>query len=141
MKKSRKQRSAGKGDVNIGALIRMRRIEKKISQAELGEQLGVSFQQIQKYEKGVNRVGGVRLLQIATALDCPITFFYDGAGNDGGTGSTIITDFMTSSDGMAIAKAWAGLPEGALRTNLRRLIESVAAASPAQTRPRLARAA
>jgi transcriptional regulator with XRE-family HTH domain len=73
-----KQRSAGKPDIELGKRIRLRRVEQKISQAELGDKLGVSFQQVQKYEKGVNRVGAARLQQIATALDVPVTFFYDG---------------------------------------------------------------
>ena len=76
--KKMKQRSAGKSDIELGKRIRLRRVEQKISQAELGEQLGVSFQQVQKYEKGVNRVGAARLQQIATALNVPVTFFYDG---------------------------------------------------------------
>ncbi len=76
--KRMKQRSAGKPDIELGKRIRLRRVEMKISQAELGDKLGVSFQQVQKYEKGVNRVGAARLQQIATALDVPVTFFYDG---------------------------------------------------------------
>src|ERR1700709_1942350 len=78
--KRTKQRSAGKPDIEMGKRIRLRRVEQKISQAELGDKLGVSFQQVQKYEKGVNRVGAARLQQIATALDVPVTFFYDGDG-------------------------------------------------------------
>ncbi|MFK4722896.1 transcriptional regulator with XRE-family HTH domain [Bradyrhizobium niftali] len=65
--KRMKQRSAGKPDIELGKRIRLRRVEMKISQAELGEKLGVSFQQVQKYEKGVNRVGAARLQQIASA--------------------------------------------------------------------------
>jgi transcriptional regulator with XRE-family HTH domain len=76
--KRMKQRSAGKPDIELGKRIRLRRVEQKISQAELGDKLGVSFQQVQKYEKGVNRVGAARLQQIASALDVPVTFFYDG---------------------------------------------------------------
>ena len=59
--KKMKQRSAGKPDIELGKRIRLRRVEQKISQAELGDKLGVSFQQVQKYEKGVNRVGAARL--------------------------------------------------------------------------------
>ena len=70
--KKMKQRSAGKPDIELGKRIRLRRVEQKISQAELGDQLGVSFQQVQKYEKGVNRVGAARLQAIATALDVPV---------------------------------------------------------------------
>ena len=65
--KKMKQRSAGKPDIELGKRIRLRRVEQKISQAELGEKLGVSFQQVQKYEKGVNRVGAARLQQSAAA--------------------------------------------------------------------------
>ena len=60
-----KQRSAGKPDIEMGKKIRLRRVEQRISQSDLGEKLGVSFQQVQKYEKGVNRVGAARLQQIA----------------------------------------------------------------------------
>ena len=63
-----KQRSAGKPDIELGKRIRLRRVEQKISQAELGDKLGVSFQQVQKYEKGVNRVGAGRLTRIAEVL-------------------------------------------------------------------------
>src|ERR1700739_2028825 len=76
--KKAKPRGAGKPDIELGKRIRLRRVEQHISQAVLGEQLGVSFQQVQKYEKGVNRVGASRLQQIATALDVPVTYFYDG---------------------------------------------------------------
>ena len=76
-----KQRSAGKPDIELGKRIQVAACRAAdISQAELGDQLGVSFQQVQKYEKGVNRVGAARLQQIATALDVPVTFFYDGDG-------------------------------------------------------------
>src|SRR6516225_1221300 len=67
--KRMKQRSAGKPDIELGKRIRLRRVEQKISQAELGDKLGVSFQQVQKYEKGVNRVGAARLQRIANARD------------------------------------------------------------------------
>ena len=74
-------RSAGKQDVELGKRIKLRRVEQGMSQAELGSHLGVSFQQVQKYEKGANRVGAAaRLQQIATVLDVPLTFFYGGDG-------------------------------------------------------------
>ena len=63
-----KPRSAGKPDIELGKRIRLRRLEQKISQVELPDKLGVSFQQVQKYEKGVNRVGAARLQQLAEAL-------------------------------------------------------------------------
>ena len=66
-----KQRSAGKPDIELGKRIRLRRVEQKISQAELGDKLGVSFQQVQKYEKGVNRVGAARLQRSPLRSMCP----------------------------------------------------------------------
>jgi transcriptional regulator with XRE-family HTH domain len=62
----------------MGRRIRLRRVEIGLSQSELGEKLGVSFQQVQKYEKGVNRVGASRLQQITEALGVDMTFFYEG---------------------------------------------------------------
>ena len=73
-----KQRSAGKPDIELGKRIRLRRVEQKISQAELGDKLGVSFQQVQKYEKGVNRVGAGRLTKIAEVLGIDVGTFFGG---------------------------------------------------------------
>ena len=81
--KKMKQRSAGKPDIELGKRIRLRRVEQKISQAELGDKLGVSFQQVQKYEKGVNRVGAARLQAIATALDVPCLLYTSPSPRDG----------------------------------------------------------
>ncbi|MFT8419719.1 MAG: helix-turn-helix transcriptional regulator [Acetobacter sp.] len=64
-------------DAHVGKRIRLRRTLLGLSQEKLGEALGVTFQQIQKYERGTNRVGASRLYDIATALDVPISFFFD----------------------------------------------------------------
>jgi transcriptional regulator with XRE-family HTH domain len=84
----------------------LRRVEQHISQAELGDQLSVSFQQVQKYEKGVNRVGAARLQQIATALDVPVTFFYDGNGKAREVESLL---FLDSSFSLRLLRAYAGI--------------------------------
>src|SRR5271170_4605125 len=73
------QRVPSSHDGELGKRIRLRRVEQGISQDELGKAVGVTFQQVQKYEKGVNRVGAARLQQIATALDVPVAFFFDDA--------------------------------------------------------------
>jgi transcriptional regulator with XRE-family HTH domain len=78
MAKVANPRSVGKADKDMGQRIRLRRVELKRTQRELAEVLGVTFQQLQKYEKGLNRVGAARLERIAAFLDVPITFFYDG---------------------------------------------------------------
>ena len=118
--KKMKQRSAGKPDIELGKRIRLRRVEQKISQAELGDKLGVSFQQVQKYEKGVNRVGAARLQQIATALDVPVTFFYDGDGKAREVESLLFLDSAFSlrllarlqQDQGPDGAASAGVPDG-----------------------------
>ena len=111
-----KQRSAGKPDIELGKRIRLRRVEQKISQAELGDKLGVSFQQVQKYEKGVNRIGAGRLQRISEALEVPISFFF-GVGAGGGSvpkvatgggdgGGESVFGFLQTSGSVRIVKAF-----------------------------------
>lgn len=118
-----KQRSAGKPDIELGKRIRLRRVEQKISQAELGAELGVSFQQVQKYEKGVNRVGASRLQQIATALDVPVTFFYDGDGKSREVESLL---FLDSSFSLRLLKAYSAIKDQSIQRHFVSLMESVA---------------
>src|SRR5947209_12593543 len=74
-------RRADARDEEVGRRVRSRRLECRLSQTELANRVGVTFQQVQKYEKGVNRIGAGRLQRIAEALEVPITFFFDGAGH------------------------------------------------------------
>jgi transcriptional regulator with XRE-family HTH domain len=117
-------RSAGKHDLELGKRIRLRRIEQHISQADLGGELGVSFQQVQKYEKGVNRVGAARLQQIATALDVPVTFFYDG---DGKTREVESLLFLDSSFSLRLLRAYAAIQDQTVQRQLVTFMESIAA--------------
>jgi transcriptional regulator with XRE-family HTH domain len=131
-------RSPNPTDVHVGKRIRMRRLEIEMSQDTLAGALGVSFQQVQKYEKGVNRVVAGRLSQIASTLDCPIAFFYEnGPDKNRGGDDPTITAFMTSRDGMAIAQAFMSLPEeGNMRKHVRDVIVAIAKgqdAKPAKT--------
>ena len=118
-----KPRSAGKPDIELGRRIRLRRVEIKISQAELADQLGVSFQQVQKYERGINRVGAARLQQIARALGVPITFFYDGDGKNREVESLL---FLDSSFSLRLLRAYAKIKDQAVQRQLVVLIESIA---------------
>jgi transcriptional regulator with XRE-family HTH domain len=118
------QRSTGKHDVELGKRIRLRRVEQHISQTELGDKLGVSFQQVQKYEKGVNRVGAARLQQIATALDVPITFFYSGDGKAREVESLL---FIDSSFSLRLLRAYSKMKDQAVQRQFVSLIESIAA--------------
>src|SRR5262249_52278027 len=122
--KRMKQRSAGKPDIELGKRIRLRRVEQKISQAELGEKLGVSFQQVQKYEKGVNRVGAARLQQIANALDVPVTFFYDGDNKAREVESLL---FLDSAFSLRLLRAYSKIKDQTVQRQLVSLMESIAA--------------
>src|ERR1700733_6550924 len=122
--KKMKQRSAGKPDIELGKRIRLRRVEQRISQAELGDQLGVSFQQVQKYEKGVNRVGAARLQQIATALDVPVTFFYDGDSKAREVESLL---FLDSAFSLRLLRAYSKIKDQTVQRQLVSLMESIAA--------------
>jgi len=117
--KKMKQRSAGKSDIELGKRIRLRRVEQRISQAELGGQLGVSFQQVQKYEKGVNRVGAARLQQIATALDVPVMFFYDGDNKAREVESLL---FLDSAFSLRLLRAYSRIKDQGVQRQLVTLI-------------------
>jgi len=117
------QRLAGKPDVELGKRIRLRRVEIDISQTELADKLGVSFQQMQKYEKGVNRVSAARLQRIATALDVPITFFYDGDGKSREVESLLLID---SSFSLRLLRAYSKIKDQAVQRQFVSLIESIA---------------
>jgi transcriptional regulator with XRE-family HTH domain len=118
-----KQRSAGKPDIEMGKKIRLRRVEQRISQSDLGEKLGVSFQQVQKYEKGVNRVGASRLQQIASALDVPVTFFYD---SDSKTREVESLLFLDSAFSLRLLRAYSRIKSQAVQRQLVTLMESIA---------------
>ena len=122
------QRSAVKGDIELGKRIRLRRVEMKISQADLGKKLGVSFQQVQKYEKGVNRVGANRLEQIANALDVPITFFYgSGTASEKKQQSEVESLlFLDSSFSLRILRAYTAIKDQKVQRHFVTLMESVA---------------
>ena len=112
------------GCVELGKRIRLRRAEIDISQSELADKLGISFQQVQKYEKGVNRVGAARLQQIATALDVPITFFYDGDGKSREVESLL---FIDSSFSLRLLRAYSKIKDQAVQRQFVSLIENIAA--------------
>lgn len=123
-------RSSGKYDLALGKRIRLRRVEMKISQSELADKLGVSFQQVQKYEKGVNRVGAARLQQVATALDVPMTFFFDDddLGKRASDGKREVESllFIDSAFSLRLLRAYASVKNQAVQRQFVSLIESIA---------------
>lgn len=138
-KKIAQQRSATPLDIEMGQKIRVRRVEMKISQAELGEQLGVSFQQVQKYEKGVNRIGASRLEQIAAALSVPVTFFFRSAGTAKDRDKEREVEsllFLDSSFSLRLLRAYASIKDQEVQRKFVSLVESVAAVVPEATKKR-----
>ncbi|WP_336055683.1 helix-turn-helix domain-containing protein [Nitratireductor sp. CH_MIT9313-5] len=121
-------------DVHVGSRIRLRRNMLGISQEKLGESLGITFQQIQKYEKGTNRVGASRLQAIASILSSPVSFFFEGApGEDGQPapgmaeeGASYVTDFLNSSEGIQLNRAYVKISDPKLRRKVLDLVKALA---------------
>ncbi len=123
-------------DKHVGSRVRMRRMMIGMSQEKLGEKLGITFQQIQKYEKGTNRVGASRLQQIATVLAVPPAFFFEGApipmsGAGGGfsesSSPAYVSDFLATSDGLALTKAFMRIKDPKVRRRIVDLVEAMVA--------------
>ena len=87
-------------DIHVGQRVRVRRKMLGLSQTQLGKELGVTFQQVQKYERGTNRIGSSRLFRIATALDVPVSYFFEGAESEMADG----TPALDGVDGDAFEK-------------------------------------
>jgi transcriptional regulator with XRE-family HTH domain len=128
-------------DKYVGSRVRMRRIMLGMSQEKLGEALGLTFQQIQKYEKGTNRVGASRIQQISEILQVPVSFLFEGGptsnSGDGfaeGTSPTYVSDFLATSEGLALTRAFTRIADGKLRRSIVDLVEQIAAReAPAKT--------
>jgi transcriptional regulator with XRE-family HTH domain len=120
------QKRAQKIDKVIGRNIRIHRLAKKLSQTELGDQLGVSFQQVQKYENGTNRVGSGRLYQIAAILGLHVsTLFKGGENRDKGTASGLL-DLLTEPQSVRLIRAFAKINDSTVRRSLVQLAEKFA---------------
>src|SRR5690242_11373534 len=121
-------------DKYVGSRVRMRRIMLGMSQEKLGEALGLTFQQIQKYEKGTNRVGASRIQQISEILQVPVSFLFEGGptsssidGFGEGTSPTYVSDFLATSEGLALTRAFTRITDGKLRRSIVDLVEQIAA--------------
>jgi transcriptional regulator with XRE-family HTH domain len=121
-------------DKYVGSRIRMRRIMLGMSQEKLGESLGLTFQQIQKYEKGTNRVGASRLQQISEILRVPVSFLFEGGPgamiNANGTSEApspaYVSDFLATSEGLALTRAFTRISDSKLRRSIVDLVEQIA---------------
>jgi transcriptional regulator with XRE-family HTH domain len=121
-------------DVHVGARVRMRRMMLNMSQEKLGDGLGLTFQQVQKYEKGTNRIGASRLQHIAGILQVPVSFFFEGGpripGHHGsGMGEApspaYVSDFLATSDGLSLTKAFMKIKSSKLRRRVVELVEQI----------------
>lgn len=119
-------------DIHVGKRLRMRRLMLDMSQETLAEALGLTFQQVQKYEKGSNRVGASRLQRISEVLQVPVSFFFEGlankaAGKERGTEALdYVADFVASSDGLALIRSFSKIRNAKLRRSIIDLVERAA---------------
>jgi transcriptional regulator with XRE-family HTH domain len=129
-----KKRTGDPRDVEIGRRIRALRLQRGLSQSDLGDFLDVTFQQVQKYEKGTNRIGASRLQQIALVLSVPVAFFFEGApapepaaGMSEPVSAAYVSDFLATSDGLALTRAFMKVRDARVRRRIVDLVESIAA--------------
>jgi transcriptional regulator with XRE-family HTH domain len=123
-------------DRHVGSRVRMRRMMLSMSQEKLGDALSLTFQQVQKYEKGTNRIGASRLQQISNVLQVPVAFFFDGAPDVPGSprgatdapSPTYVAEFLATTDGLALTKAFMQIEDPKLRRRIVDLVEQIAGA-------------
>jgi len=118
----------------------MRRMMLGMSQEKLGDALELTFQQVQKYEKGTNRIGASRLQQISQILQVPVAFFFEGAPHASGGPSptgledapspTYVSEFLATSDGLSLTKAFMRIPDAKLRRRIVDLVQQIAGEDP-----------
>ena len=121
-------------DKHVGRRVRMRRKMLAMSQGKLGRALGLSFQQVQKYEKGANRIGGSRLQQISQILQVPVAFFFEDAPGGSATSKSDesalslahVDDFVSSSDGLRLIAAFTRIKRATLRRRITSLVQEMA---------------
>ena len=118
-------------DVHVGSRVRARRQVLGMSQEKLGNALGLTFQQVQKYEKGTNRVGASRLQHLARILQVSIGHFFEGApgqlkAKGNAPSSAFVSDFVTSTEGLTLAKAFTQIKDAKVRHHIVKLVGEIA---------------
>jgi transcriptional regulator with XRE-family HTH domain len=121
-------------DKHVGSRVRMRRMMLGMTQEKLGDGLGLTFQQVQKYENGKNRIGASRLQHISLILQVPVPFFFEGAphlpghpeGIVGAPWHDYVSEFLATTDGLALTKAFMRIKEPRLRRRIVALVEEIA---------------
>lgn len=129
-------------DRHVGSRVRMRRMLIGMSQERLGDSLGITFQQVQKYEKGTNRIGASRLQQIASTLGAPVAYFFEEApggevnGFSDGAGADYVADFLTSAEGLQLTRAFVRIRDPKVRRRIVDLVASLADAAAEEQPPK-----
>lgn len=120
-------------DVHVGGRVRLRRMMLGMSQDKLGEALGLTFQQVQKYEKGVNRIGASRIFDIAKILNVPIQFFYDDFDGRSGqsygfaeSGDDGFMELLHSPEGVQLCRHFAEIKDPKVRKRVLELVKTLA---------------
>jgi transcriptional regulator with XRE-family HTH domain len=117
-------------DVQVGNRVRIRRMLIGMSQERLGDLLGLTFQQVQKYEKGVNRIGAGRLFEVARILNVPVDFFYEGVAAAPGLSTSEaappVMEFVSSGEGLQLALAFMKIKDAKVRKRVLDLVKSLA---------------
>jgi transcriptional regulator with XRE-family HTH domain len=128
-------------DIHVGNRVRLQRMLVGISQEKLGERLGLTFQQVQKYEKGINRIGASRLFELSRVLGVPVQFFYDDAplGGQSQTAATPgfaerapdshVFEFLSSREGLELNRAFSRITDPKVRRSVLDLVRSLAGES------------
>ena len=118
-------------DKHVGRRVRMRRLMLGMSQQKLADAFELTFQQVQKYEKGTNRISASRLQQIANTLQVPATFFFEDApgqrkANGSAPSPAYVSEFLATSDGIALTRSFTRLSSAKLRRSIVNLVEEIA---------------
>jgi transcriptional regulator with XRE-family HTH domain len=121
-------------DKHVGARLRMRRLMLDITQEEIAAALGLTFQQVQKYEKGANRISASRLQHLCNILNVPVSFFFEGAPQANGTPDPVedgeaaaMTDLLATPDGIALVTAYTRVRDLKVRRAIIALVEQIVA--------------
>jgi transcriptional regulator with XRE-family HTH domain len=122
-------------DKHVGSRVRMRRLMLDLSQTDIADALGLTFQQVQKYEKGSNRISASRLQHLSQILQVPVPFFFEGAPTASGArpsasadddhSPSYVADFLATSDGLSLVKAFMSIEDAKLRRAIVRLVEEI----------------
>ena len=127
-------RSPNPVDLHVGARVRMRRRLRGVSQEKLADSLGLTFQQVQKYERGANRISASKLYEIAASLQTPVGYFFEGLADPSSAGESragevsseqMVHDFLMTTEGLELASLFPRLRRGRLRRRLLDLVRAI----------------